>query len=151
MLFMSKTKTPPRPAFAIAARARPSRYSWRRRKSTRSSQSTAIRPGAGTAVTVKSDLEAIRYRPLVGHELEICVACLQLQQSAKIDVPQALPEERDDDLMGERRHRQWNVHLTAKLQPQLQVLAHQLAGHRGREVEVDEGGRLVPAEGRSHH
>src|SRR5258705_13991602 len=47
MLLLSKQRTEPSPEAARAWRARPSRYQCRRRKSTRSSKSTAECPGAG--------------------------------------------------------------------------------------------------------
>src|SRR6185295_13897690 len=46
MLCWSKVRMAPRPDFASAARVRASRYLWSRRKSTRSSKSTAIWPRA---------------------------------------------------------------------------------------------------------
>src|SRR5262245_52016304 len=48
MLFMSNSSRAPRSDASRAARARPSRQARRRLKSTRSSKSTFIRPGAGT-------------------------------------------------------------------------------------------------------
>src|SRR5580658_6681970 len=47
MLLLSNTSRAPRPLASIAPMARRSRYSRRRAKSTRSSKSTFIRPGAG--------------------------------------------------------------------------------------------------------
>src|SRR4030095_6617872 len=46
MLYWSKRRRAPSPDFASAARTRPTRYSCRRRKSTRSSKSTWVWPGA---------------------------------------------------------------------------------------------------------
>ena len=46
MLYWSKTSSAPRPEFASALRVRARRYSCSRRKSTRSSKSTCMRPGA---------------------------------------------------------------------------------------------------------
>src|SRR5438045_7919503 len=111
MLFMSKTRTAPSPASAIAWRARPRRYAWRRRKSTRSSQSTCMRPGAGTDVTVNSDLaratrrldrfQPVRNRSLVRLQLEVRAARLQLQQCGKVLVTEAVANEVDDELVDE--------------------------------------------------
>src|SRR5437660_11748418 len=94
MLFMSKTRTAPSPASAIAWRARPRRYAWRRRKSTRSSQSTCMRPGPGTDGTVDSGLavatvrldglESVRNRSPVRLQLEVGPARLQPQRGGKV-------------------------------------------------------------------
>src|SRR5262245_6578851 len=46
MLYWSKTRSAPRPEPASAWRTRPRRYALRRRKSTRSSKSTCMCPGA---------------------------------------------------------------------------------------------------------
>src|SRR5438874_10053944 len=161
MLFMSKTRTAPSPASAIAWRARPRRYAWRRRKSTRSSQSTCMRPGAGTDVTVKSDLvratrrldrfQPVRNCPLVGLQLEVCAARLQLQQCRKVLVTQAVADEADHELMDEGGDRQRDIELAAELEPKLEVLTEQVTGKGRREIEVDECRRLVAAEGRPHH
>src|SRR4029077_12497552 len=92
MLFMSKTSTAPSPASAIACWARPRRYVCSRRKSTRSSQSTCIRPGAGTDVTVNSGLAIVascRLEPVgdrtgVRNELEIGRFCLELEEGCEV-------------------------------------------------------------------
>src|SRR5207237_10346805 len=114
MLFMSKTRTAPSPASAIAWRARPRRYAWRRRKSTRSSQSTCMRPGAGTDVTVNSALavatvgldgfEPDRNRPPVRLLPEAAAARLQLQQGGQVIVTQPPPDEAQPDPLDVHRH-----------------------------------------------
>src|SRR5487761_479245 len=126
MLFMSNTSTAPRPAFAIASRVRLSRYSWRRRKSTRSSQSTCMRPGAGSEAVGNSALGMIRllFEP-VGHlavlrlELQIGAPGFHLKQRGKIRVAQLEADHVGDDLMHERRHRHRYVQLAGGVEPQL--------------------------------
>src|SRR5256886_16166288 len=133
MLFMSKTRTAPRPASAIAWRARPRRYAWRRRKSTRSSQSTCMRPGAGTDVTVNSALaeatkrldgfEPVGNRSPVRLQREVGAAGLQLQQGGKVPATQASPDEPDDDLVDDGSNRQGHIELAGGFQPEFEVLA----------------------------
>src|ERR1019366_3419417 len=119
MLFMSKTSTAPRPALAIASRARPRRYSCRRRKSTRSSQSTFIRPGAGREAIGNSALgmfvrcwrgfvpligcarlrylvKAVGDFPVIGLELEVGAPGFQLEQARENDVAPLVPHQADD-------------------------------------------------------
>src|SRR2546422_216480 len=121
------------PASAIAGRARPRRYPWRRRKSTRSAQSTCMRPGAGTDVTVNSVLavaterldgfEPVRNRSPVRLQREVGAARLQLQQGGKVFVTQAPSDEADDDLVDHGRNRQGHIELTGGFQPKFEVLA----------------------------
>src|SRR5919204_1526876 len=106
MLFMSNARTAPSPRRPIAWPTRPSRYSWSRLKSTRSSQSTAIRPGAGTEVTVNSDgivlgLLADRLEPIgdftaLRLERQIGPASLALQEGREIDVATTIADQADD-------------------------------------------------------
>src|ERR1700681_3506935 len=130
MLFMSKTSTAPKPAFVIASRVRARRYSCSRRKSTRSSQSTCMRPGAGSDATGNSRLgmlvsfwlllqlpivKAIRDLPVLGVKLEVRAPRLQLKQAREIDVAQLVADQVHDDLMYERRDRHRDVHLAPGL------------------------------------
>src|SRR5438874_13831635 len=108
MLFMSKTRTAPSPASAIAWRARPRRYAWRRRKSTRSSQSTCMRPGAGTDVTVNSGramvvfgAEPVGHRTRVRGQIEIGRPGLELEQRREVAIAQAGVDQLDDDLVNQ--------------------------------------------------
>src|SRR5438128_7604870 len=90
-----------------------------------------MRPGAGTDVTVKSDLaratrrldrfQPVRNRPLVGLQLEVRAARLQLQQCGKVLVTQAVADEADDELVDEGGDRQRDIELAAELQPKLVV------------------------------
>src|ERR1700681_2361601 len=112
MLFMSKTSTAPRPAFAIASRVRFSRYSCRRRKSTRSSQSTCIRPGAGSEATgnsafgvlptVRLDFQPIGDLSVLRFELEMRAPGFHLQQRREIRVAKLEADHVADVLMDER-------------------------------------------------
>src|SRR6267143_1850203 len=98
MLFMSNTSTAPSPAFAIASRVRVNRYSCRRRKSTRSSQSTCMRPGAGREPTGNSALDIqtsvarvvqpIGDGSILGFELELGAPRFHLEQGGEIRVAQ---------------------------------------------------------------
>src|SRR5450759_2288859 len=173
MLFMSKTSTAPRPALAIASRVRPRRYSCRRRKSTRSSQSTFIRPGAGReaignsamgmyvlcwrgfapsigCARLRSLVKAVGDLPVIGLELEVGAPGFQLEQAREIDVAQVVADQADDDLMHERRHRHRNIELAPGVEPKLEILAQQPAREGRCEIEVDEGRGLVTAEGGAH-
>src|SRR5437764_12019664 len=119
MLFMSKTRTAPSPASAIAWRARPRRYAWRRRKSTRSSQSTCMRPGAGTDVTVNSALavatkrldgfEPVGNRSPVRLQREVGAAGRQLQQGGRVLVTQPPPVESYAAIVTSANSRQQNI------------------------------------------
>src|SRR5207302_9169120 len=135
MLFMSKTSTAPSPAFAIACCARPSRYVCSRRKSTRSSQSTCMRPGAGTEEIVNSDRAtvAIFGREPIGnwtgvrHQLEIRRAGLEREQRREVAVPQAGVDQLDDDLVHHGGDGHADLHLPGGGQPQPDIPAEQLA------------------------
>src|ERR1700680_2765595 len=121
MLFISKTRTAPRPALWIAARARPRRYSWRRWKLTRSSQSTFMRPGAGSEAMGNSGFDMFHHLwlvaqpvgnvPWVGFQLETGTACLQLQEAREVLVAQAVADQVDDDLMHQCGDRERDVRL----------------------------------------
>src|SRR5256712_195269 len=158
MLFMSKTSTAPRPAFAIACWARPRRYVWSRRKSTRSSQSTCIRPGAGTEVTVNSGrptiailgLEPVGDRTGVRNELEIRRPGFELEQGGEIAIAEAVLDQLDDDRLDESRDGCGDLELAGRVQAQLEILAQQVAGKGRGEIQVDERRRLVLGEGRPH-
>src|SRR5207248_10409777 len=84
-------------------------------------------------------------------QLEIRCACLELEERGEIDVSQAVPDQADDDLVGERRDRHGHVELSGGVQPEFEVLAQQVASKGRREIEVDERWRLVAAEGGAHH
>src|SRR6266852_8851326 len=62
---------------------------------------------------------------------------LELEERGKIDVAQAVPDQADDDLVGERRDRQGNVELARGVQSQFKVLSQEVAGEGRREVEAD--------------
>src|SRR3984893_4591720 len=138
MLFMSKTSTAPRPAFPMASRARPRRYSCRRWKLTRSSQSTCMRPGAGSEATGNSGVgmfvaprlvaQPVGDRPRVGFELEIGSLCLQLEEACEILVAEPVADQVDHDLVHQRGNRHRNVGLAPDLKSQLEVLAEQVTG-----------------------
>src|SRR2546422_1610670 len=129
MLFMSKTITAPRPAFAIACWARPRRYVWSRRKSTRSSQSTCIRPGAGTEVTVNSGrptiailgLEPIGDRTRVRNELEIRRPGFELEQGGEIAIAEAVLDQLDDDRLDEGRDGCGDLELAGRVHARLEI------------------------------
>src|ERR1700674_682316 len=109
MLFISKTSTAPRPALWIAARARPKRYSCKRWKLTRSSQSTFMRPGAGSDAIGNSGFDMFRHLRLVaqpvGHvprvrlQLDTGTTCFQLEEAGEVLVAKAVADHVDDDLM----------------------------------------------------
>src|SRR6202165_1465198 len=98
----------------MTSRVRARRYSCSRRKSTRSSQSTCIRPGAGSDATGNSRLgmlvrfwlvlqlpivQPIRDLPVLGIEFEVRAPCLQLEKARKIDIAQLVADQVHDDLM----------------------------------------------------
>src|SRR5450759_3388831 len=108
MLFMSKTSSAPRPALAIASRVRPRRYSCRRRKSTRSSQSTCMRPGAGSDAIGNSAfgmfvrrrrgfglsvIEAVGDPSVFGIELEVRAQRFQLEKAREVDIAQLVADQ----------------------------------------------------------
>src|SRR5665213_1772362 len=173
MLFMSNTSTPPRPAFAMASRVRFKRYSCRRRKSTRSSQSTFIRPGAGSDATgnsalgmlarsgcvfglliggtrLRAVLEPIRHLAILGQQVEVRARGFELEKAREVNVTQLVADQVHHDLMHQRRHWHRDVELARGLQPELEILAQQLAGERRREIEIDECRGLVTRESRTH-
>src|ERR1700694_3279714 len=138
MLFMSKTRIAPRPALLMASRVRLSRYSCRRRKSTRSSQSTCMRPGAGSDATGNSALgmlvrnrravalsviQAVGDLPVIGVELQVGAPGFHLEKAREIHIAQLVSDQVDDDLMHERRSRQRNVELAPGREPELEILS----------------------------
>src|SRR5207244_13214608 len=120
-----------------------------------------MRPGAGTDVTVNSALavatkrldgfEPVGNRSPVRLQREVGAAGLQLQQGGKVLVTQSPPDEADDDLVDDGRNRKGHIELAGGFQPKFEVLAYQVAGQGGREIEVDEGRRLVATAGGPHH
>src|ERR1700674_1130779 len=161
MLFMSNTNTAPRPALAIASRERPRRYSCKRRKSTRSSQSTCMRPGAGSEATGNSGLgmlagqrlvaQPVGYRSGIGLELEIGSSGFQLEEAGEILVAEPLSNQVDHDLVHQGGDRHGHVRLTPDVEAELEVLSQQMTGEGWREIEVDKRRCLVAAEGGPHH
>src|SRR5579875_516437 len=77
MLLRSKQSSAPSSERSSASRARPRRYSWRRRKSTRCSKSTAIAPGAGAALMPVRLIDCAPYDPLLSQVGGIAIALPQ--------------------------------------------------------------------------
>src|SRR5437899_6605967 len=118
-----------------------------------------MRPGAGTDVTVNSGraivaifwAEPVGDRTRVRGQIEIGRPGLELEQRREVAIAKAGVDQLDDDLVNQGRDRHRNLQLAGRVQPQLEILAQQMAGEGRGEIQVDEGGRLVLAEGRSHY
>src|SRR6202023_2096468 len=98
-----------------------------------------------------SRLQPVRHLTPFRLELQVRFTRLELEERGEVDVPQAVADQLDDDLVGECRHWERHVERPSGVQPQLEVLSQQVTGEGWREVEVDECRRLVAAEGGAHH
>src|ERR1700694_3364647 len=160
MLFISKTRTAPRPALWIAARARPKRYSCRRWKLTRSSQSTFMRPGAGSEATGNSGFgmlhrlrliaQPVVYVPMIRFERETGSPRFQFEKAGEVLVAETVANQVDHYLMHQSRDREGDVRLAPDLQTELEVLAQQVTGEGGSEIEIDQRRGLIAAGGGPH-
>src|SRR5438445_12560148 len=90
--------------------------------------------------------EAVGDVAMLGLQRQVGPTSLELQQGREIDIAQALPDQADHQLVGERRHREGNVELAGGVETELEVLAEKVARKGRGEVQVDEGRRLVAAE-----
>src|ERR1700694_5409197 len=84
-------------------------------------------------------------------ELEVGPPCFHLEKSCEIRIAQLVADHVEDDLVHESRHRHGNVELAARLEPELEILAEQVAGECRREIEVHESRRLVAREDGAHN
>src|SRR6476469_6340137 len=90
-------------------------------------------------------------RAVVGGELEICAGGLELDQGREVDVGVAGVDQLLHHAVYDPHRAQRRLQLVSSRYAQVEVLAQQLGGERGRVVLVDVRGGLVAAEDRAHH
>src|ERR1700716_450458 len=92
----------------------------------------AAPPGACHApaarVSTLLGVQSVRDLAGIGLQIEVRSARLELEKGGEVHVPQAIADQADDDLVGERRDRQGDIELSPGVQSQLEVFPQQVTG-----------------------